>query len=63
MAATILYADDDRHYCQILTRAFEQEGYTVETAYDGEEALEKIHSVRPQLVTRLGMRRELSSLA
>ncbi len=49
--ATILCADDDRHYCQILSRAFEKEGYRVETAFDGEEALEKIRSVRPQLVT------------
>jgi CheY-like chemotaxis protein/curved DNA-binding protein CbpA len=51
LAATILCADDDRHYCQILSRAFEQEGYAVETAFDGEEALEKIRTLRPQLVT------------
>ena len=51
MPSTILCADDDRHYCQILSRAFEREGYRVETAFDGEEALEKIRSLRPQLVT------------
>lgn len=51
MPATILCADDDRHYCQLLSRAFEQEGYAVEIAFDGEEALEKIRTLRPQLVT------------
>ena len=51
MAATILCADDDRHYCQILSRAFEREGYRVETAHDGESALAKIAELRPGLVT------------
>jgi CheY-like chemotaxis protein len=51
LAATILCADDDRHFCQILTRAFTQAGYRVETAHDGDSALEKIKALSPDLVT------------
>ena len=51
MPASILCADDDRHFCQILSRAFEKEGYVVEQAHDGEDALAKIQSLEPDLVT------------
>jgi CheY-like chemotaxis protein/tetratricopeptide (TPR) repeat protein len=51
LAATILCADDDRHFCQILARAFTQAGYRVETAHDGESALDKIKTLSPDLVT------------
>jgi CheY-like chemotaxis protein/tetratricopeptide (TPR) repeat protein len=49
--ATILCVDDDRHFCKILSRALEREGYRVETAHDGDSALEKIVSLRPELMT------------
>jgi CheY-like chemotaxis protein/curved DNA-binding protein CbpA len=51
VAATILCADDDRHYCQILSRALGQAGYRVELAHDGETALERIRELEPALVT------------
>ena len=51
MSASILCADDDRHFCQILSRAFEKEGYAVTQAHDGEDALQKILSLKPDLVT------------
>ncbi|MEN8159935.1 MAG: response regulator, partial [Myxococcota bacterium] len=51
MAATILCADDDRHYCQILSRALGQAGYRVELAHDGETALRRIQELDPALVT------------
>ena len=51
MAATILCADDDRNLCQILTRALGGAGYRVETAHDGETALERVRTLRPDLVT------------
>ena len=51
MPGSILCADDDRHFCQILSRAFEKEGYSVTQAHDGEDALQKIHSLKPDLVT------------
>ena len=50
-AATILCADDDRGFCQILSRAFTQAGYQVETAYDGVAAIERARALRPALLT------------
>ena len=50
-AATILCADDDRGYCQILSRAFTQAGYQVETAYDGVTAVERARALKPALLT------------
>jgi CheY-like chemotaxis protein/tetratricopeptide (TPR) repeat protein len=50
-AATILCADDDRGFCQILSRAFTQAGYQVETAYDGVSAVERARALKPALVT------------
>ncbi len=51
MAATILCVDDDRNFCQILSRAFRAEGYGVEMAHDGEVALAKVRECAPDLVT------------
>jgi CheY-like chemotaxis protein/tetratricopeptide (TPR) repeat protein len=51
LAPTILCADDDRNLCQILTRALVGAGYRVETAHDGEAALERVRALRPDLVT------------
>ncbi len=51
MAETILCADDDRHFCQILARALAQAGWRVELAHDGESALQKIRALDPALVT------------
>ncbi|HEY8123197.1 MAG TPA: response regulator [Myxococcota bacterium] len=50
-AATILCADDDRGFCQILSRAFTQAGYRVETAYDGVTAIERARALKPALLT------------
>jgi CheY-like chemotaxis protein/tetratricopeptide (TPR) repeat protein len=50
-AATILCADDDRSFCQILSRAFTQAGYRVETAHDGVSAVERARALKPALVT------------
>ena len=51
MTATILCVDDDRNFCQILSRAFRSEGYRVEMAHDGETALAKVRECSPDLVT------------
>jgi CheY-like chemotaxis protein/tetratricopeptide (TPR) repeat protein len=51
VAATILCVDDDRNFCQILSRAFRAEGYGVEMAHDGETALAKVRECSPDLVT------------
>ena len=50
MSQTILCADDDHNLCQILARALREEGYQVETAYDGESALSKVQEISPSLL-------------
>ncbi|MDB5184424.1 MAG: DNA-binding response regulator VicR [Candidatus Saccharibacteria bacterium] len=48
--ANILVVEDDKDlnnaYCIIL----ESQGYTVESAYDGQEALDKLEHFNPQLI-------------
>lgn len=51
MTATILCVDDDANYRRILSRAFREQGYEVETVGDGEAALECLRTLRPDLVT------------
>ena len=51
MAGTILCVDDDRHFCQILSRALSQSGWQVEMVHDGERALGRIRELSPALVT------------
>lgn len=46
----VLVVDDDRDYAQLLQRLLQREGFSVEIALDGEEALKKIQSTRYQLV-------------
>ena len=46
----ILVVDDEESYRDALTVAFEREGFAVETAADGVEALEKFDSLHPALV-------------
>ena len=48
--ATILVVDDDRKITDMLRRTLIYEGYRVATAADGEEALVKAQSERPDLV-------------
>lgn len=50
MPKTVLVVDDDRVIQQLLVVNLELEGYDVETASDGEQALEKIASVKPDIV-------------
>ncbi|MCP5070846.1 MAG: response regulator, partial [bacterium] len=51
MTATILCVDDDSNFRRILSRALREQGYQVETAGDGETALERLRTVHPDLVT------------
>ncbi len=50
MAATILVVDDERSIRRTLREILEYEGYTVEEAVDGEEALKKLREGRYDLV-------------
>jgi two-component system response regulator RegX3 len=48
--ATILVVDDEQSYRDALSVALQREGFIVETAADGVEALEKFESTKPALV-------------
>src|SRR5947207_10287406 len=50
MAKKILAVDDERHIVRLVQVNLERDGYTVVTAYDGKEALEKVQSERPDLI-------------
>jgi DNA-binding response OmpR family regulator len=50
MSLRILAVDDEPLYVQLLQVNLRAEGYDVVTASDGEEALEKVSSIRPDLV-------------
>ena len=49
-AAPILVVDDDPEIRQMIQWALEDEGWTVETAADGRQALERATRARPSLV-------------
>lgn len=46
----ILVVDDDPDLVEAVSMKLESQGYEVATAYDGEEALEKIKEEKPALV-------------
>ncbi len=50
MNNTVLVVDDERHIVQLVRLYLQNEGYAVEAAYSGEEALEKARKARPALV-------------
>ncbi len=47
---SILVVDDDRHVRQMIRWVLEEEGFSVQSAADGQEALEKIYMQRPALI-------------
>ncbi len=47
---TILVVDDERNIVQLARIYLANEGFRVEAAYDGQEALDKVRSLRPSLV-------------
>jgi two-component system response regulator MprA len=59
---TILVVDDDRKITDMLRRTLIYEGYRVATAADGEEALHKAESERPDLVVLDWMMPKLNGL-
>jgi DNA-binding response OmpR family regulator len=50
MTAPILVVDDDPNSLDIARTYLESRGYTVVTALDGKEALEKLEEIRPGVV-------------
>jgi CheY-like chemotaxis protein len=47
----VLVVDDSEVIRQLITMNLEFEGFEVVTAVDGQDALDKIHDVRPDVVT------------
>ncbi len=50
MSQTILVVDDEKHIVQLVKLYLTNEGYQVETAGDGQEALDKNRILRPELI-------------
>lgn len=50
MALKVLVCDDERHIVRLIQVNLERAGYTVVTAFDGKEGLEKIRSEKPNMV-------------
>lgn len=50
MPKRILVADDDRRVSELVKVRLEDSGYSVITAYDGEETLEQVRRGKPDLV-------------
>src|SRR5579864_9777526 len=50
LAGTILVIDDEPYILRSLSYLLQREGYTVETATNGEEGLQRVRSLRPPLV-------------
>jgi DNA-binding response OmpR family regulator len=50
MPTTILVADDEKNILELCSLYLVKEGFTVETAIDGQEVLDKVRRSRPDLV-------------
>ena len=50
MAKKIMIVDDEEGLIELVTAVLEQEGYEVIAAMNGEEALEKLKTVKPDLI-------------
>jgi DNA-binding response OmpR family regulator len=49
-SGVILLAEDDRRMRKLYTDAFEASGYSIISVCDGDEALEMLHSLQPQVI-------------
>ena len=47
----VLVVDDDDVIRELITVNLELEGYDVETAFDGQDALDKVKTVKPDVIT------------
>ena len=62
MPGTILVVDDEKNIVQLARLYLTNEGYRVETAFDGKQALERARAVRPDLVVLDIMMPEMDGL-
>jgi DNA-binding response OmpR family regulator len=63
MVNTILVVDDEKNIVQLARLYLGNEGFRVEAAYDGAQALEKARAVRPDLIILDVMMPELDGLS
>ena len=63
MASTILVVDDEQNIVKLARLSLNRDGYQVEAAYDGAEALEKAKALRPDLIILDIMMPEMDGLA
>jgi two-component system alkaline phosphatase synthesis response regulator PhoP/two-component system response regulator ResD len=63
MANTILVVDDEKNIVQLARLYLTNEGFRVEAAYDGAQALEKARTVRPDLIVLDLMMPEMDGLS
>ncbi len=63
MAGTILVVDDEKNIVQLARLYLNNEGFRVEAAYDGAQALEKAKTLRPDLVILDIMMPEMDGLS
>jgi DNA-binding response OmpR family regulator len=50
MAGTVLVVDDEKNIVELVRIYLRNEGFTIEAAYDGLEALEKARALKPALI-------------
>jgi two-component system alkaline phosphatase synthesis response regulator PhoP/two-component system response regulator VicR len=50
MPLKVLVCDDERHIVRLIQVNLERQGYTVVTAFDGKEGLEKVRTEKPNIV-------------
>ncbi|GMG98088.1 response regulator YycF [Tepidimicrobium xylanilyticum] len=50
MSKKILLVEDEKAIAEIVRFNLEKEGFSVDLAFDGEEAIEKVHSLLPELI-------------
>lgn len=50
MQYKILIVDDEKNILEVLSYALKREGYLIDVAYDGKEALHKINSFNPNIL-------------
>jgi DNA-binding response OmpR family regulator len=63
MASTILVVDDEENIVQLARLYLNREGFRVEAAHDGAQALEKAKSLRPDLIILDLMMPEMDGLS
>jgi len=63
MANTILVVDDEKNIVQLARLYLSNEGFRVEAAYDGAQALEKARTIRPDLIVLDVMMPEMDGLS